>query len=95
MFTKFLLVQEALTRKSIREQREELYAELHRERREWCEDMAIKMESLHYDYTVRCEDLVEQRQIDAAVERELRTQLRESQAREEALKGAIALLRPS
>ena len=66
-----------------------------RKRRKWIEHMSRKTEALQYDYSVRRADFVEQQGIDAAVEQELRTQLRESQAREEALKAAIALLRPS
>ena len=91
MCTKFALAENAVMRKHLREQREEL----HRERREWIEHMSRKTEALQYDYSVRRADFVEQQEIDAAVEQELRTQLRESQAREEALKAAIALLRPS
>ena len=95
LFTKFLLAENAVTRKCLREHVEKQGEELHRERREWIEHMSRKTEALQYDYSVRRADFVEQQGIDAAVEQELRTQLRESQAREEALKAAIALLRPS
>ena len=91
MFTKFALAENAVMRKWLREQHEEL----HRERREWIDDMVRKTEALQQNYAVRRADSIEQHEIDAAVEQELRTQLRESQAREEALKAAIALLRPS
>ena len=47
--------------------------------------MSRKTEALQYDYSVRREAFVEQQDIDAAVEQEMRTQLRESQVPERRL----------
>jgi hypothetical protein len=46
LFTKYLLAQEAITRRSIREQREKLQAELHSERGEWIDHINLKIEML-------------------------------------------------